>query len=70
MDGDIRLPPTAATGKPSRLRLKRNDCTFTTAGETAVVAIRNNSEERATIPSLSSLARASEAACERPDSQA
>ena len=47
-----------------------NDCVrmLTTAGETACVARRNNSEARARVPAWSSLARASEAARARPDS--
>ena len=68
------LEPTASSGcrrqrqagNPSPPRLHRSDCTLTTAGETAVVAIRNSAEARLTIPSLSSFARASDAARASP----
>ncbi len=65
----IRLP---ACGKPKILwppRRSRSDWTFTTAGDTAVVAMRKRAEARFTTPASSSFANASESALARPASQ-
>ena len=67
--GKSAPPASGIPGRPSSWRT-RWVRTWTTAGATATVAMRKSSDARPTIPSLSSFASASEAARERPDSQA
>ena len=68
--GVMRLPPRGRPWNPSPPRRVRKDWTLTTAGETAVVAMRNKSDARLTSPASSSFASASVSARARPDSQA